>query len=205
LETRSQRYWSQAPATIDGVLGGVENVHETDILDSRAFVESLDGVGRDRALDCGAGIGRVSKHVLCPLFKLTDVMESAEQMIAKARSDLPEERIGQFLQCSVEHAVLSHSYDLVVLHWVAAYLADDTLVSFLARCKATLRQGGMVFLKDNIASANQLIVDDEDGSRIRSDKQYKFIFAKAGLACVKEARPERWPRDLYPAKMYAVR
>ena len=200
----SERYWAQAPATIDGVLGGVEQVHETDIRSSKNFLESLTGVGRERALDCGAGIGRLSKHLLCPMFKTTDVMESAGQMIARAKVDLPSERIGEFLQCSIEQAVLTKSYDLVVLHWVAAYIEDDALVSFLARCKSALRQGGVVFIKDNIASSNRGAIDKDDGSRIRSDTRYKTLFANADLACIKEARQRQWPRDLYAAKMYAL-
>jgi protein N-terminal methyltransferase len=53
----TSQYWNNAPATVNGVLGGMEHVHEDDIRESRAFLESLDGVGRERALDCAAGPG----------------------------------------------------------------------------------------------------------------------------------------------------
>jgi protein N-terminal methyltransferase len=201
---KSLRYWANAPATVDGVLGGVEHVHEIDIRESKAFLESLDGVGRERALDCGAGIGRISKNLLCPLFKLTDVMEPFPHMLDIAKAELPSERVGEFLPTSMERADLPHTYDLITMQWVAAYLHDDALVSFLERCKAALKPGGVIFIKDNIATRNRL-VDAEDNSQIRSDKQYKALFAKAGLACVKEAPQVEWPEDLYEARMYALR
>ena len=34
--------------------------------------------GLNTALDCGAGIGRVTKHVLKPIFKNVDLVEPSE-------------------------------------------------------------------------------------------------------------------------------
>jgi protein N-terminal methyltransferase len=200
---KSLRYWSTAPATVDGVLGGFEHVHEIDIRESKAFLESLP-IGRDRALDCGAGIGRISKHLLCPLFKLTDVMEPFPHMLDIAKAELPAERIGEFLPTSIEQAVLSHTYDLITMKWVAAYLQDDALVAFLSKCKSALGSTGVIFLKDNIASGRRL-VDKDDNSQIRSDRQYKALFAKAGLTCIEERAQREWPEGLYDARMYALR
>ena len=53
---------------MDGVLGGYEGIHETESDTSRTMIETF----KDRmpamgsALDCGAGIGRISKTVLIP-------------------------------------------------------------------------------------------------------------------------------------------
>lgn len=201
---KSLRYWANAPATVDGVLGGVEHVHEIDIRESKAFLESLQGVGRERALDCGAGIGRISKNLLCPLFTRTDLIEPFEHMLDIAKAELPKERVGEFLSVSMEQAVLAHTYDLITMQWVAAYLHDAALVSFLSRCKGALNPGGVIFLKDNIATRRRM-VDADDNSQIRSDKQYKALFEKAGLACVKETSQVEWPKELYEAKMYALR
>ena len=49
---KSLSYWEKVPATIGGVLGGMDHVHEADIRESRAFIESIADVGRVRALDC---------------------------------------------------------------------------------------------------------------------------------------------------------
>src|SRR5262245_1860113 len=202
---KTSRYWAEVAPTINGVLGGMEHVHEDDIRESKAFLESLTSVGRDRALDCGAGIGRVSKYLLCPLFRTTDVMERSSQMLAAAKVNLPRESVGEFFAESMERAVLRNTYDVIVLQWVAAYLQDDDLMLFLSRCREALKANGVIFLKDNVSTDDKLAINREDHSRIRSDKHYKVIFAQCGITCVKEARQQRWPRDLFPAKMYALR
>ena len=38
-----------------------------------------------RALDCGAGIGRVSKRVLLPLFSEVDLVEQNQAFLEKAK------------------------------------------------------------------------------------------------------------------------
>jgi protein N-terminal methyltransferase len=200
---RSRNYWSTVSPTIDGVLGGMEHVHEDDIRESKAFIESMKSVGRDRALDCGAGIGRISRHLLCPVFKVTDVMERSPQMLDIARSALPASAVGEFIADSMEHAVLRHQYDLIAIQWAAAYLKDADLASFLGRCKTALKPNGVVFLKDNI-SDDALFVSEEDCSRTRSDQHYRRIFARAGLRCIDERDQQQWPTDLFRAKMYAL-
>jgi protein N-terminal methyltransferase len=183
----------------------MEHVHEDDIRESELFVKSLKSVGRERALDCAAGIGRISKFLLCPLFKITDVMERSPQMIDFARASLPAESVGEFILDSMEDFVPRHDYDLIAIPWAAAYLQDADLASFLRRCKAALRDNGVIFVKDNVADGNDLFVSKADCSRTRSDSQYKKIFAKAGLHCIKERNQKEWPADLFRAKMYALR
>lgn len=44
-----------------------------------------------RALDCGAGIGRVSKRVLLPLFSEVDLVEQNQTFLEKAKTYLVSE------------------------------------------------------------------------------------------------------------------
>jgi protein N-terminal methyltransferase len=201
---KALQYWQNAPATIDGVLGGMEHVHEMDIRESKAFLESLSRVGRERALDCAAGIGRISKHLLCPLFKLTDILEPFEHMMNRAKAELPGESVGEFLSTSMQRLVFRHTYDVVAIQWAAAYLTDEDLVSFLTRCKGALKPHGVIFLKDNVSSRDNRELDEDDNSQARSDRQYKYLFASAGLKCVKERRQQEWPPELFEAKLYAL-
>jgi protein N-terminal methyltransferase len=200
---RSHRYWSNVAPTVDGVLGGMEHVHDDDIRESKAFIESLPSLGRHRALDCGAGIGRISKHLLCPLFEITDVMERSSQMLDVARATLPPAAIGEFIASPIESVFLRHQYDLIAIQWVAAYLKDADLSNFLQRCREALRPNGVVYVKDNI-SDDALFVSEEDCSRTRSDGHYKRIFTKAGLRCISERDQQQWPSDLFRARMYAL-
>jgi protein N-terminal methyltransferase len=73
------------------------------------------------------------------------------------------------------------------------------------RCKTALRPNGVIFLKDNISSRDNNARDAEDHGLARSDRQYKALFARAGLLCGKERLQLNWPRDLFQAKMYALR
>lgn len=188
------------------MLGASGHFHKAEIEESRAFIESLRFVGRERALDCGAGIGRISKHLLCPLFKTTDVLEASRKLLARAKAELPPESIGEFIAKSIEHVAFRHTYDLIAMNWVVAYLLDDDFVTFLQRCRKTLNPNGIIFIKDNLSSSRKsLLVDEKDNNLARTDKHYKHIFAESGMTCVKERRQRQWPEDLYPVKMYALR
>lgn len=58
------------------MLGGYECVHDIDSVTSRDFIDGFkDVIGHERALDCGAGIGRVTKHVLLDKFDKIDLVE----------------------------------------------------------------------------------------------------------------------------------
>ncbi len=205
LAERCQSHWSEVSPTIDGVLGGLGHVHELDIRESMAFLNSLSSVGRDRALDCGAGIGRVAKHLLCRVFRTTDVMEPSQRLLDRAKIELMTSAIGEFLNESMERASFRHRYDVIAVQWVASYLRDDDLISFLSRSKRALNPNGVIFLKDNVLSGKGVVVHDEDGSQTRSKLRYAEIFADAGLQCARERLQRQWPSDLFQAKMYALR
>ena len=71
------QYWDEQPATISGILGGYENINKPDILTSQKMLEKTRAYisGYNTALDCGAGIGRVSEAVLIPTFDTVDLLE----------------------------------------------------------------------------------------------------------------------------------
>ena len=76
---KAAEYWSDIPPTIDGMLGGFAKISGTDIDGSSKFLKGLfridDAPGNDRCLDCGAGIGRISKHLLQRHFSTVDLVE----------------------------------------------------------------------------------------------------------------------------------
>lgn len=205
---KSLAYWRKVEPTVSGVLGGMEHVHDADIRESKEFILSVQPpVGRKRALDCGAGIGRITKNLLVPLFETTDLMEPIDHMLEKAKVELAEHtgKIGKFLLESMEKAELTETYDVIVIQWVAIYLTDDHFSAFLKRCKAALNENGIIFFKENTASKNKFLVDKDDSSLTRSDAHYRHIFEAAGVTCVQHALQKVWPEDLFPVMMYALR
>ncbi|KAG8348450.1 hypothetical protein TRVL_00699 [Trypanosoma vivax] len=203
---KSLNFWSKAPTTVSGVLGGMEHIHDVDIRDSHSFIVSLPDRGAARALDCGAGIGRITKALLCNLYGVTDLLEPVQGMLEKAKEELQGLPVGEFILSSMESAKLPpNRYDLIVIQWCAIYLTDEHFVKFLAQCKTALTSKGYIFFKENCMSDDEFIVDKDDSSLTRPDKHYKQIFKAAGVELVKEAAQSDWPSDLLPVKMYALR
>lgn len=70
---------SNCPVSDDGVLQGYGLLTPLDVRDSNIFLDQLQqsfpALGFDSVADCGAGIGRVTKHLLLPRFKHVDLVE----------------------------------------------------------------------------------------------------------------------------------
>ena len=197
-------YWAAVPPTMDGVLGGLSEIHECDVRESAEFINAVKSIGRGRALDCGAGIGRLVTTLLIPLgFAKVDVMEPLPHMIEQARKDIDPARAGDFFQVPMQEAELAaDTYDLITVQWAAMYLTDDDFVRFLQKCTRALKPGGAVFFKENCTDG--FIVDKEDSSLTRSDAHYKLLFQKSGMVLVRDQYQQNWPKKLYPVKMYAA-
>jgi protein N-terminal methyltransferase len=198
-------YWKSVPATVDGVLGGLEKVHPVDVKESAAFIDPLLTKARKRGLDCGAGIGRLTETLMFPLgIEVADLIEPLPHMTAAARQRLPAERLGEIYETSLQKAQLQHMYDLIIVQWVAIYLTDDDLAAFFASCKRHLNDGGIIFFKENCSSDNSFTVDKDDSSLTRSDPHYREIFKAAGVTVVKDGFQRSWPEELYKVRMYAL-
>ena len=48
--------------------------------------------GFNSAIDMGAGIGRISKDLLCKRFKVVDLLEPAEIQMEEAKKNVPQIR-----------------------------------------------------------------------------------------------------------------
>ena len=92
--TRAVGYWDKQEASDNGVLGGFGHVSETDVADSRAFLlkafpraggarRAADAAAPLVALDCGAGVGRVSEQLLLHLFDEVDLVEPSGEGVCQ--------------------------------------------------------------------------------------------------------------------------
>lgn len=205
-------YWSKVPATRDGVLGGLSEIHEVDVKESILFLKAVTvahNLGRARALDCGAGIGRLTKHVLLPLgFAKVDLLEPLQHMVDEAlNKELVEDkdRIGTAFVTSMQKVQLTELYDVILIQWAAIYLTDNDFISFLKHCAEHLAPDGIVYFKENCSAGTDFVVDKDDSSLTRSDLHYKKIFAAANMHVVAETNQRDWPKTLFLVKMYALR
>ena len=76
------------------MLGGYGKVHYTDIGTSSAFLDEFAArFAHTRVLDCGAGMGRVTKHLLLPRFEKVDMVEPSGVQLDKAREYVESDRV----------------------------------------------------------------------------------------------------------------
>ena len=81
------QYWENeenCPITDDGVLGGYGSLTPVDVRDSNKLFDELKQLRPtlqyNIAADCGAGIGRVTKHLLLPRFNHVDLIEQSPRL-----------------------------------------------------------------------------------------------------------------------------
>ncbi|CAJ1330049.1 unnamed protein product, partial [Effrenium voratum] len=135
--------------------GGLAHTHGPDLEENRRFLQALrrlrPSLRFGRVLDCGAGVGRVSKF-LAPHFQSLHLLEPCARLRAIARQRLKHLKgkkglrfIGKPLQ---EFTPQKDLYDVIWLQWVLLHLTDDDVVAFLARCRDRLRPNGVIVIKD---------------------------------------------------------
>jgi protein N-terminal methyltransferase len=212
LLEKQRSYWEGCEPTIDGMLGGYEAVHPADVVESKAFIADIlpDPARRIRALDCGAGIGRVTQNVLIPSgFKTVDLLDISPVFLQTARDSIPPQHLGDLYESGLAEFDFAgkHQWTLVWVQWCAIYLKDDAFISFFQRAaQAVDPEVGVVVLKENILRNDaEPIPDDSDASVTRSDKHLKRLWRAAGLTLVKQVDQLRWPSSLFPVRMYALR
>ncbi|CAI9555785.1 unnamed protein product [Staurois parvus] len=196
------------------MLGGYGHISSIDISGSKKFLQRFlrvsDGphkVDSSYALDCGAGIGRITKRLLLPLFKKVDMVDVTDEFLSKAKSYLGEDgkRIGNFY-CSglQEFSPEPNRYDVIWIQWVIGHLTDSHLVEFLKRCKAGLRPNGIIVIKDNMATEGA-IMDDVDSSICRDMDVVCRLIRQAGLSILAQERQENFPDEIYHVYSFAMR
>ncbi|KAG8385173.1 hypothetical protein BUALT_Bualt03G0014400 [Buddleja alternifolia] len=214
-------YWQGVEATVNGVLGGYGHVNGPDIKDSEAFLNSIltekfpDAAGRGRrlvALDCGSGVGRVTKNLLIRYFNEVDLLEPVSHFLDTARMELAPENlmvseeyraVNFFCVPLQEFTPEAERYDVIWVQWCIGHLSDDDFVSFFKRAKGGLKPGGLFVLKENIARSG-FILDKEDKSVTRSDLYFKQLFNQCGLHIYKIKDQKGFPNELFAVKMYAL-
>ncbi|XP_069842006.1 N-terminal Xaa-Pro-Lys N-methyltransferase 1 [Dendropsophus ebraccatus] len=209
---KAKKYWKNVPPTVDGMLGGYGHISSIDINGSKKFLQRFlrDGpnkTGNSCALDCGAGIGRITKRLLLPIFKTVDMVDVTDEFLSKAKSYLGEDgkRVGNYYCCGLQDFVPEpNRYDVIWIQWVIGHLTDSHLVDFLKRCKAGLRPNGLIVIKDNMAHEG-VIMDEVDSSICRDMDLVRRLIRQAGLAVLAQERQENFPEEIYHVYSIAMR
>ncbi|GAQ92664.1 hypothetical protein KFL_010870010 [Klebsormidium nitens] len=216
-------YWENVEASVDGVLGGYGHVSSVDIAESEAFLKETYGArlvetGDQplRALDCGAGVGRISKNLLLKHFHKVDLLEPARHFLDAARVSLSAGPSGEgaegtsghravnfFYQGAQEFTPEAGRYDVIWVQWFIGHLTDQDFVNFFQRAKDGLKPGGIFILKENTAHSG-FVVDKEDHSITRSHPYFLDLFKRAGMQVHRTKLQNSFPKELFKVRMYAV-
>ncbi|CAG9854628.1 unnamed protein product [Phyllotreta striolata] len=205
-------YWSEIPATLDGMLGGFGFISQTDIKGSKMLLKQLfnskDHPGRDYALDCGAGIGRISKFLLTDVFEKVDMVEQNEAFLEQAEKYLGPKfsKIGHFYPQGLQNFQPEEGkYDVIWIQWVLGHLTNKDLVNFLSSCRCGLKKNGVIIVKENITSSDSIEKDEQDSSVTRPLRHYHIIFQKAKLHCYRQVKQHNFPKGLFPVYMFVLK
>ncbi|EPE29740.1 S-adenosyl-L-methionine-dependent methyltransferase [Glarea lozoyensis ATCC 20868] len=203
-------YWQNIDADVSGMLGGgFPYVSKVDLLGSRAFLRKIGVVGGSvkevgRAVDCGAGIGRITSGLLLSIAKTVDIVEPISKF-TDALSGTPG--IGQIFNTGLESWTPSPEpgYDIVWNQWCLGHLTDDQLVNYLNKCRSALTERGLVIVKENLSSSGHDLFDEVDSSVTRTDENLRVIFERAGLKVVQSQLQNGLPKKLFAVRMYALK
>jgi protein N-terminal methyltransferase len=231
-------YWNNVSSDNNGMLGGYPQTSRIDLQGSSNFLTKLRrGKAQaskqslpplERAADCGAGIGRITKGLLLGVAKRVDVVEPVKKFTDELVQSLGngqyagdgeakdcKGQVGELINLGLQDWIPEPaSYDLIWNQWCLGHLTDAQLVTYLQRCKAGLKQAeaeesskSCIVIKENLSTDihHKDIYDEEDSSVTRSDDKFRTLFERAGLKVVATEQQRGMPKELFPVRIYALR
>ena len=110
------------------------------------FLQGPGKAGTHRALDCGCGIGRVSKGVLLPMFEKMEMVDMMEHFLLHAHEEYlgdDADRIETYYCYNLQDFTpRAKKYDCVWIQWVACTFHCFT-VFMVQYCGVELRERGV--------------------------------------------------------------
>ncbi|KAL4673958.1 alpha N-terminal protein methyltransferase 1B [Rhinopithecus roxellana] len=207
---RAKLFYQEVPATEEGMMGNFIELSSPDIQASRKFLRKFIGgpgrAGTDCALDCGSGIGRVSKHVLLPVFNSVELVDMMESFLLEAQNYLQVkgDKVESYHCYSLqEFTPPFRRYDVIWIQWVSGHLTDKDLLAFLSRCRDGLKENGVIILKDNVAREG-CILDLSDSSVTRDMDILRSLIRKSGLVVLGQEKQDGFPEQYIPVWMFAL-
>lgn len=211
--SKAYKFWedeSNCPVDDNGVLQGFGFLTEPDVRDSNLFLNNLlalrPNLKLNRVADCGAGIGRVTKHFLLSRFQHVDLVEQSPRLLLASKDYIgpPDNtRIACVNIGLQDFQPAANTYDVIWIQWVIGHLHDLDCITFFRRCAAGLNPNGVIILKDNTSEDWTFVVDKVDTSISRSSKYIELIAQLAGLKVLLNVKQTDFPADLYPVRMFA--
>ncbi|KAJ5154428.1 uncharacterized protein N7500_009867 [Penicillium coprophilum] len=218
----SINYWNNVPATPGGMLAMLGNFSwytRIELRGSKIFLAKVrrliptlsDHQKFGLGVDCGAGVGRVTEGFLSDVCEVVDIVEPVEKFTQALKEGELGQRgvVGDIYNVGLQDWSPRKNYDLIWTQWCVGHLTDAQLVAYVARCRESLNNSGIMVVKENLSTdpfGNDMY-DKLDSSVTRTDSKFKEIFKAAGMDVVKSEIQTGFPKQykLLPVKMYALR
>lgn len=208
-------HWEKSESTIKTMVG-VEEINLPDIKCSVELLAGLTGtkkLSQNRALDCGAGIGRVTENVLSKYFKEIDLYEQNPKFVEKINQ--LKEKISQIadVRCSsTQDYTFTKKYDLIWIQWCLENLEDEDLSPFLQKCYNNLEDKGLIIVKENYYNGENNEDRDNpnsdyaesDLSKQRKDVFYINLFMNNKFKIIHHFSNPNWPNTAMPVIVYVL-
>lgn len=225
------KYWKNKKANIDDMLGGMKKeIHKIDIQTSNQIVKTYwprNNTNNKKkkkkkkadkqivkneeyyALDCGAGIGRVTEFVLGLRFDKVDLIEINPDFCKACKERIGhKEYFGDVMAKSLHEFIPKHNYyHCIWCQWTLEHLSDDDLITFLKNCKKALNKSSKYsycVFKENVCRNNLFFVNISASSIIRHQTVLEGMFEESGLNVVKVLDQKGFPQDLWPQKIFIL-
>lgn len=214
-------YWSSTSPTVSGVLGGFPQVSRIDLQGSSNFLAKLRRGSKHfpfekkfrRAVDCGAGIGRITEGLLVKLAEVVDVVEPVKAFTDKVEG---KKGVGRVWNVGLEDWPPKGAegedgrepYDLIWTQWCLGQLTDADAIEYLKRVQTReiLSEGGWIVVKENLSNHHlgEDVYDEVDSSVTRTDLKFRQLFEDAGLKIASTELQKGMPKGLYQVRTYAL-
>lgn len=159
-------------------------------------------------MDCGAGIGRVTKKLLSRHFEAIDLVEVTQSFLDEAKSSFlgpVAAKVVNYFCSGLETFVPETGvYDVIWCQWVLGQVQDSHLVQFFKRCKEGLKKDGILIVKENVNQPGHVDFDPNDSSFCRPKGHLVMLFKQAELSILKEEKQQKFPKELYEVWMFAL-
>ena len=216
MYNKRKKHWESKDATMKSVLGGWEDTHLPDVKCSNELLAGLiysKQLNPKRALDCGAGIGRVTEYVLQNHFEEIYLMEQDQKFVDKSKETLGNNpKIKNITCCSLQTYDFNNiKYDLIWIQWCLENIEDEDLNNFMDKCYEHLNDNGVIVVKENYyfpekeeKEKKDYIYSEEDLSKQRKDIFYINLFVKHHFKIIKHFVNPNWPSSIMPLIVYVL-
>jgi len=210
----SEEYWKNHEPSVSGMLDGFPEMSASDLKTSNEIIRNYQkkgDLGDFNAVDCGCGIGRVSKNVLSKYFKEIDLVDPINEFLLVAKQSLDGVCPATTYNIGLQSWTPEKTYDLFWIQWALLYLTDKDALALLSRIKSHMSNKGLIIIKDNVAHRNKRASKSQaqfrvtDNSVNRVYKHYIDLFKEAGLTLIDSFEQKQWDSNLLPLYTFVLK